>query len=131
MFDRCGRLGVVVGDDSSKEFLRGDPNRVFARDVARLGGVEGGVTGASFCSSFFLMNQRLRPLPWTLMVSVAFGSMPPTVQCKRPSGKEANKNIQPILIIAILNFFQVQRYEPPLTLAMTSFTSSKLKNASG
>ena len=35
-------------------------------------------------------------------------------------------NIQPMLIIAILNFFQVQRYDPPLTLAMTAFTSSKL-----
>ncbi len=84
VFDRCGRLGVVVGDVSSNEFLRGDPNR-----VVRLGGVEGGVTGASFCSSFFLMNQRLKPLPWTLMVSVAFGSMPPTIHNKRPSGKES------------------------------------------
>ena len=63
MFDRCGRLGVVGDVHSSMEALRGVPKRVVERDGAGLGGVDGALPGAVFSSSFFLLNQRLRPLP--------------------------------------------------------------------
>lgn len=111
MFDRCGRFGLVGDVQSSMEALRGVPNRVVERDGVGLGGVDGALAGGVFCSSFFLMNQRLKPLPWTLIVSVADGSIPPRIHGKRLrwQNKQTKKNIQPMLIMAILNFFQVQR----------------------
>ena len=78
VFDLDGRLGGVVDDASSTEFLRGEEeNKVLDRGFC-FGGVTGAGAGAGAgASSFFLINQRLRPLPWTLIVSVAAESMFP------------------------------------------------------
>jgi hypothetical protein len=78
MFDLGGRLGVVVGYASSTVFLRSESNEVLARVGVCCGGVAGVVAGASsFFSSFFLITQRLRPFPWTSLVSVTVVSTVP------------------------------------------------------
>ena len=49
------------------------------------------------------------------------------VQVEFPDDEgNGREHLQPMFIMATLNFFQVQRYFPPCTLTITCFSSSKL-----